>query len=193
MSGLGQARPLPAARPARPVAAARRSLRWCRRFGGLVLDLLHVLLHEAVAHEFPARLLRGAGDLRVGGGGRPLRQAPPGCGTRRALPACARSRRECRIRARTNWECRAWASAHRRRQHGARHRLADVPYLDVDDHPHGEARAVGKRQEVAARRLPSRRGVRWAARAISPKMQSSPAPASHEVAYEGGEAWAYRP
>ena len=36
-----------------------------------------------------------------------------------------------------------------RADHRAGHGLADVPFLDVDDHPHGEARAVGQHERRA--------------------------------------------
>ena len=122
----------------------------------LVLHLLHVALGETVTHEFPIALDGRAHDRRISG-------------DRRAVDGEHRRNRELIEQFDEPPEADAIAvfvpgpirhvghgrAAGGRRQYGARHRLGEVPLLDIDDDPHHHAGAVRQieRRAVGNRRV----------------------------------------
>jgi hypothetical protein len=111
----------------------------------LVLDLVHRLLHPAMAHEIPAGRVRRLAGLAVEFAGRAVHrearlelaraqrlEEPPEADPHPVLVPCpVRYVGQQRL-------------AHRRRQDGARHRPGRRPVLDVHDRPDGHARIAGQ-------------------------------------------------
>ena len=134
----------------------------------LILHLVHRLLHEAVAHEIPARLARGFADLRIElahravdrerrlqlAASKRLDETPEADADAVFMPGPVRHVRQQRL-------------SHRRRQHGAGHGRRRTPVLDIDDGPDRDPRVVG---QAKLRPAMDRRVVKPAANAAADRI-----------------------
>lgn len=145
LEGLGKSRAEPSARPSAGKPFDRRD--GLSDGGSLVLEKSHGRLNEAVRHELPAGIAGGAGETWAV-------LAYRGIDRERRLDIEAIQRR---LQApETNphavlvpgpvGQVRHHGITARRRQDRARHRLLDLPVLDVDDRPHHHPRAVRQLQ-----------------------------------------------
>ena len=117
----------------------------------LVLDLLHVALAKAVTHEFPVALICGIDDCAVAAIAEPLIAST--AGTPKSSNTCEQPPEADAVAIFVPGPVRDVGhrrAAGRRRQHRARHRRVDVPFLDIDDDPHRQARPTGQFQALGA-------------------------------------------
>ena len=134
-----------------PVALAM-TVAYFADIGALVRNLLQIALGETVAHELPIALDGRAHDRRVGGKRRAVDRND--AGYRELVEHFDEAPKADAIAVFVPGpvgHVRHRRAARGRRQHGPRHRLGRIPFLDIDDDPHRHAGAVRQLQRRAIR------------------------------------------